>query len=521
MFRRPVSPFFISWIKAFFALNPQLITQHGFTIFAHLQDLALRFGKDAEVCSQLLDLSLGIFTKIQDQALLKEGSVFASFHGHHSSLCSTTLKLLERSSPTSPSPALPSILLLELLGTSGSPETATTILGSVLSHPSSSTSSHVEPVTGNLFSYLANSFSKIHSGVRLAALVSGIKKLHCMIDPVHQLAVLKVIQDQLLNSGDQALPGALVAEWKPLLQAWKSSTRDLTTELPNGMPSTTSTALQVLLLSIAARCAPEAGSLGPAIYDFLEALVNVAFDLFNQRLAGSGASHFFSVSQQLALVRSMVIKVFEQSGVISENIWEGLVSFYCDLLLEKGLEAPSLKSLAPALQKKGDLMEVDGAPPTPKPSAPPAVTLRRPADGDGISKQSLLGLNRSRELTALPRKVTNSIQKKIQVHTGWLKPRPKNGLSREVRLSPPLPSPFHEMADASSRNDLAVQNVSDLMSLFAIFSGDTVTFKKEAKARPPTLIFVDRMRTHLWPGVSFVPLPQYDKILPNRPTFEK
>jgi len=494
-----------------------------------VQELTFQFRNDPAY-SQLLELCLAIFSKIQDQVLLKEASVFSSFHGHASSLCSAALRMLEESTPVGTNPALPSVLLLELLGSSGSMETAQTILELVLFHcpvaPAPSTPNFQgASVPGQLFSHLASSFSKIHSDVRLA-LVSGIRKLHCMTDPVNQVVVLQVLQDHLQQSSDITLYRAIVTEWRSLIAAWKSASLQLSEPAQHSF--TTLITLQVSLLSIASRCSAEVGILGPQVYDLLEALSDVLFALFAQRLLNYDPSHLATVSHQLSLVRSMVVNIFEKSRDLGERGREGLVSFYFDLLLERALDAAPLKAQEVSANQPGDLGEGDVemwdsgmTPSRPRTPAANVATGKTASPADTVSKTSLLGQNRGRELTNLHKKVTNSIQKKILVHTGRLRIKARSLKDKDSRLLHPLPSPFHEMASVASRNDLVVQNVADLLIFFEIISRRAPVAKEGTSGKTSNTIFVERMRTRLWPAVSFVPLQQYDKILPNRPTFEK
>lgn len=158
-----------------------------------------------------------------------------------------------------------------------------------------------------------------------------------------------------------------------------------------------------------------------------------------------------------------------------------MLPFLFDLLLERALESQALRptrsknSLISGkrpvdlngdveMANTGDAVQGRGEK-TPSPSVLSQQAKR--ARSEAVSETSLLGQNRARDLGNAHRKISNSIQKKILVHKGKLKPRPKNAKTTEDSSFPPLPSPFHELSDFTLHNDLVVQNISSFTEFLA------------------------------------------------------
>lgn len=88
--------------------------------------------------------------------ILHGGKVLQTFRRHLVLICARTLQILEGGKDLIPSPALPSILLLELLGTASEEEIALSILGYLFSHTGKSQKSK------DLFLHLSAAFDKVH-----------------------------------------------------------------------------------------------------------------------------------------------------------------------------------------------------------------------------------------------------------------------------------------------------------------------------------------------------------------------
>jgi len=179
-----------------------------------------------------------------------------------------------------------------------------------------------------------------------------------------------------------------------------------------------------------------------------------------------------------------VQKVFAASATMTE----GLLSYFCHLVLEKAFLSSALRPLSESeglasCDAVGD-PDVEMADAGKEEGAQRRKRLphqhSHQKSVEAVSSTSLLGQNRGRDLSGIHRKVTNSIQKKILIHTGKLRQRQVKGTDSRHRQSGEvysLPSPFHEMGYFALRNDLVVQNISDLMAfLTSLLSGKPFLF---------------------------------------------